>query len=31
MLVQSNGGNAGGPVVSVGQNPLPQGGNAVAT
>ena len=31
MLVQSNGGNAGGPVVSVGSNPLPQGGNGVAT
>jgi hypothetical protein len=31
MLVQSNGGNAGGPVVSVGSNPLPQGGNAVAS
>jgi hypothetical protein len=31
MIVQSNGGNAGGPVASVGSNPLPQGGNAVAT
>tara|TARA_B110000503_G_C7026190_1_gene361941 strand:+ start:461 stop:934 length:474 start_codon:yes stop_codon:yes gene_type:complete len=31
MLIQSNGANAGGPVVSAGQNILPHGGNAVAT
>lgn len=31
MLVQSNGANSGGAVVSVGSNPLPQGGNALAS